>query len=98
MLGAVLPLAVCGIQRADEKGIQSMYWHSCGVVVLKVLAVSLAVTYNWLLFFRAPPGNSSSSQAAGGALGLGRLLRAWEVCGNRQNSLRRVTWPLPAWL
>lgn len=70
-----------------RKGFNPVYWHLCAVVVLKVLAVSLAITYNWLLFFRVPPGNSSSSQAASGVLGLGRLPCAREVCGNSQNWL-----------
>lgn len=66
-----------------------MYWHSCVAAVLKVLTVSPAITYNWLLFFRVPPGNRGSSQALGGVLGLGRLLWAGEVWENAQDWLRK---------
>lgn len=33
-----------------RKGFNPVYWRLCVVVVLKVLAVSLAITYNWLLY------------------------------------------------
>lgn len=72
-----------------RKGFSPVYWHSCVAAVLKVLTVSPAITYNWLLFFRVPPGNSSCSQTLGGVLGLGRLLCAGEVCENGQDWLRK---------
>lgn len=80
------PAAHKGLRR---KGFSPVYWHLCVVAVLKVLTVSPAITYNWLLFFHVPPGNSSSSQARGGVLGLGRLLWAGEVCENGQDGLRK---------
>lgn len=80
------PAAHKGLMR---KGFSPVCWHSCVAAVLKVLTVSPAITYNWLLFFHVPPGNSSSSQARGGVLGLGRLLCAGEVCENGQDWLRK---------
>lgn len=72
-----------------RKGFSPVYWHSCVAAVLKVLTVSPAITYNWLLFFHVAPGNSSSSQAPAGVLGLGRLLWAGEGCENGQGWLRK---------
>lgn len=72
-----------------RKGFSTVCWHSCVAAVLKVLTVSPAIIYNWLLFFHVPPGNSSSSQALGGVLGLGRLLCAGEMCENGQDWLRK---------